>query len=109
MRWVGCYLLLAFGLTGCETATSSENAQGTSFGVGMVTAAQICHDHVWFNIPKFEKLPNAAISSFPGSENNGTYLIFWNVRWDDPETRAAGACEIAGGQIVAFEDYSEPR
>ncbi len=69
-------------------------------------ALTACHDYVW-NVPHFSSLPNAAISVFPGWENENQYVVFWNVYWDDPRVRRAGNCTIKDGSVDGFEDYTE--
>lgn len=72
-----------------------------------VDALKACHDHVWFEVPDYKDLPNAAVSVWPSSADGGTYVVFWNVSWDDPKVRAAGSCTVVGSKITAFEDYTE--
>ncbi len=61
---------------------------------------------VWNEVPKFKDLPNAAISVYPGSLNNGIHVVNWNVNWDDPVVKAGGNCQIKGSEVIGFEDYS---
>jgi hypothetical protein len=83
------------------------NQPAFSFDRNTLNATKACHDHVWFEVPEFSKLPNAAISAFPGSVDGETYVINWNVNWDDPRTRAAGNCTVMNEKVVAFEDYTK--
>lgn len=66
-----------------------------------------CHDYIWFEIPEFKKLPNAAVSVFPGIMDKTSVTVFWNVMWNDPNVRAAGNCVYAKGKIIGFEDYTK--
>ncbi len=96
-------------VTGAPSDLDADAQSETAgdFDAATIAAAQVCHDHVWYNIEKFKDLPNAAISAFPSSESDGTYIIYWNVSWDDPKTRAAGSCTILDGKVIGFEDYAE--
>lgn len=106
MKLIISAVLLMGCLTGCQTAAPQDTtSKGLTSKAG--SAAQLCHDYVWFNVPKFEKMPNAAVSAFPSSSDGGAYVIFWNVSWDDPRVRAAGSCTVANGEVTAFEDYTE--
>ena len=58
-------------------------------------------------MPEFAGLPNAAISVWPDSVNEGTYVINWNVNWDDPTVRAAGNCTVKGEKVTGYEDYAK--
>ncbi|GAA0479082.1 hypothetical protein GCM10009096_21360 [Parasphingorhabdus litoris] len=87
-------------------ADAQSETEG-DFDAASIAAAQVCHDHVWYNIEKFKDLPNAAISAFPSSETDGEYVINWNVSWDDPEIKAAGTCLVKDDQVSGFEDYTE--
>lgn len=78
-----------------------------SFDRKTLDATKACHDHVWFEIGEFKDLPNAAISAFPGSVDGETFVINWNVNWDDPRVRAAGNCTVTGNKVIAFEDYTK--
>ena len=69
-------------------------------------AAKACHDHIW-EVSEFAELPNAAISVWPNSVNEGIYVINWNVNWDDPTVRAAGNCTVENGNVIGFEDYTK--
>ena len=69
-----------------------------------VDALKACHDYVWFEVPEFKDMPNAAVSVWPSSEDGGTFVVFWNVSWDEPKVRAAGSCTVVGGKITAFEE-----
>lgn len=78
-----------------------------SFDRETVNALKACHDYVWFEIPDFKDLPNAAVSVFPGIMGEGSITVFWNVMWDDPIVRAAGNCTTIGGAVEGFEDYTK--
>ena len=75
-----------------------------AFDREMTNALQLCHDYLW-DVPEYADLPNAAISVFPGISNEQSTVIFWNVYWDEPITRAAGNCTIINGALEGFEDY----
>ena len=78
-----------------------------SFDRETVNALKACHDYVWFQVPDFKDLPNAAVSVFPGITDESAITVFWNVMWDDPIVRAAGNCTTIGGKIEGFEDYTK--
>lgn len=80
---------------------SSANA----FDRETTDALQMCHDYLW-EVPAYADLPNAAISVFPGIFDDQSIVVFWNVYWDAPITRAAGNCTIIDGALEGFEDYS---
>lgn len=89
-------------------AVLAATAGSTSaFDRETVDALKACHDHVWFDVPEFKDMPNAAVSVWPSSEDGGTYVVFWNVSWDEPKVRAAGSCTVVDGKITAFEDYTK--
>ncbi|WP_299775112.1 hypothetical protein [uncultured Tateyamaria sp.] len=67
-------------------------------------ALQMCHDYLW-EVPAYAELPNAAISVFPGIFDDQSIVVFWNVYWDEPTTRAAGNCTIIDGALEGVEDY----
>ena len=72
-----------------------------------IAATRACHDYVWFQVPEFKDLPNAAISAFPGRVDGKTHTINWNVNWDDPKVRAAGNCTVINNKVEGFEDYTK--
>ena len=78
-----------------------------SFDRETVNALKLCHDYVWFQVPEFKDLPNAAVSVFPGITAENSRTVFWNVLWDDPTVRAAGNCTVIGEEVVGFEDYTK--
>ncbi len=43
-----------------------------AFDRATINAIKACHDYVWFEVPVFKDLPNAAISAFPGSLDGKT-------------------------------------
>lgn len=86
-------------------ATSPLAAQ--NFDENTIAALKTCHDYVWFDVPEFKNLPNAAISAFPGVMEENTIVVFWNVMWDDPTVRAAGNCTVIDGNIEGYEDYTK--
>lgn len=76
-----------------------------AFDQKTIDAARLCHNYVW-DIPEFSNLPNAAISVFPSSsDDEGNYVSYWNVNWDDPKVRRAGTCHVKGDAVLNFEDY----
>ncbi|WP_299751813.1 hypothetical protein [uncultured Tateyamaria sp.] len=75
-----------------------------AFDRQMTAALRLCHDYLW-DVPKYADLPNAAISVFPGIFDDQSIVVFWNVYWDEPTTRAAGNCTIIDGALEGFEDY----
>ncbi|MEY8099812.1 hypothetical protein AB9F29_20815 [Falsihalocynthiibacter sp. S25ZX9] len=77
------------------------------FDEATTDALKVCHDYVWFEVPEFKELPNAAVSVFPGIIDENSITIFWNVMWDDPTVRAAGNCTTIDGAVEGFEDYSK--
>jgi len=87
--------------------TPAVVAPTMAFDRATLDATKACHDHVWFKDQGYNDLPNAAISAFPGSVDGENFVIFWNVRWDDPKVRAAGSCTVKMGKIEAFEDYTK--
>lgn len=92
-------IVLAFGIF-AVTALPSY-----AFDRKMTEALSACHDYLWFQVPEFKDLPNAAISVFPGIWGDEQYVVFWNVYWDEPTVREAGNCQIKGGDITGFEHY----
>lgn len=88
-------------------AATGLAAPALAFDAATIDATRACHDHVWFQVSEFKALPNAAISAFPGKLDGKTYVINWNVNWDNPRTRAAGNCTIINGKVVGFEDYTK--
>lgn len=90
----------------CMTVLISACGAAQAFDRATTNAAKTCHDHIW-DIPEFAELPNAAISVWPSSANEGTYVINWNVNWDDPTVRAAGNCTVEGDAVTGFEDYTK--
>lgn len=76
-----------------------------AFDRKMTQALKACHDYLWFQVPEFTDLPNAAISVFPGIWGDDQYVVFWNVYWDDPTLREAGNCQVKGDEVVGFEHY----
>ena len=90
-------------------AVLAATAGSTSaFDRETVDALKACHDHVWFDVPEFKDMPNAAVSVWPSSEDGGTYVVFWNVSWDEPKVRAAGSCTVVGGKITAEVAVARP-
>ena len=89
----------------CIAATMAQPA--FSFYRNTINATKACHDYVWFEVQEFGKLPNVAISTFPGSVDNEIFVINWNVNWDEPITRAAGNCTVIDDKVVGFEDYTK--
>ncbi|MBM2577302.1 hypothetical protein JQC91_13415 [Jannaschia sp. Os4] len=69
-------------------------------------ALRLCHDRLWEADTGFDGLPNAAITVFPMMMDEDRTTVAWNVTWDDPDVRAAGACTVEGGAVTAFEDYT---
>jgi len=78
-----------------------------AFDQATINATKVCHDYVWFQVPEFENVPNAAVSAFPGAVDSSAYTIYWVVRWDDPRIRAAGDCTVKDGEVRSFEDYTK--
>lgn len=76
-----------------------------AFDRKMTEALKACHDYLWFQVPEFKDLPNAAINVYPGIWGDEQYVVFWNVYWDDPTVREAGNCQIKGGDVIGFEHY----
>jgi hypothetical protein len=100
--------LVVTGVLIAALAAGSIARPTLAFDEATIDATKACHDHVWFQVPDFGDLPNAAISAYPGVIDGETYIIFWNVRWGDPMTRAAGECTVVNGVVDAFEDYTKP-
>ncbi|MCC1491322.1 hypothetical protein [Cognatishimia sp. F0-27] len=67
-------------------------------------ALKACHDYLW-EVPEFAELPNAALSVWPASSDNGVTKVYWVVDWTDPELRAAGQCEYAGDEVIGYERF----
>lgn len=65
-------------------------------------ALKACHDYLW-DVPEFAELPNAALSVWPASSNNGQTKIYWVVDRTDPDIRAAGQCEYSGDEVIGYE------
>ena len=78
----------------------------TAFDRETTNALKACHDYVW-SVPDFAELPNAAVSVFPGWENENSRVVFWNVYWDEPTVRQAGNCTVIDGAVEGFEDYTK--
>ncbi|MDO6485130.1 hypothetical protein [Shimia thalassica] len=78
-----------------------------AFDRATTNALKACHDYIWMEVPEFNKLPNAAVSVFPGVVNDNSITVFWNVMWDDPIVRAAGNCTSMNGVVEGFEDYTK--
>lgn len=71
-----------------------------------IAALKACHDHIWFEVPAFADLPNAAISVHQGrSDGQGNFVVYWIVDWDDPLTKAAGSCAYVEGEVRGIEDF----
>jgi hypothetical protein len=98
-------LLIKTALVFSVFLTSPLSAQ--SFDQETVNALKVCHDYVWFEVPDFKDLPNAAVSVYPGIVGDGSITVFWNVMWDDPTVRAAGNCTSINGKVEGFEDYTK--
>ncbi|AXT27157.1 hypothetical protein D1823_11550 [Ruegeria sp. AD91A] len=81
----------------------------TAFALDRQTtnALRACHDYLWNSVPAFSKLPNAAISVYPGSTNGNVITVNWNVSWDQPNIRAAGNCTVIDENVEGFEDYTQ--
>lgn len=77
-----------------------------AFDQRVTSALEDCHNYLW-EVPAFAELPNAAISVWPGSESDTRIKIYWVVDWIDPTVKAAGQCEVAGGEVIGFENYLE--
>lgn len=97
------YLRLVF-LAAMLAASSSPSL---AFDRKMTDALKACHDYLWFQVPEFKELPNAAISVFPGIWGDGQLVVFWNVYWDDPTVREAGNCQVKDDEIIGFEHYGK--
>ncbi|WP_299508442.1 hypothetical protein [uncultured Roseobacter sp.] len=67
-------------------------------------ALKACHDHLW-EVPEFGDLPNAALSVWPASSNEGVTKVYWVVDWTDPNIRAAGQCEYSGDEVTGYERF----
>ena len=91
---------LCLGVLVCASGAAQAFDRATT------AAAKACHDHIW-EVPDFAQLPNAAISVWPSMVNEGTYVINWNVNWDDPTVRAAGNCTVKDDAVIGFEDYTK--
>ena len=77
-----------------------------AFDRATTNAAKTCHDYIWA-VPESKDLPNAAISVWPSSFDDVTYVINWNVNWDQPTVRAAGNCTVKGDAVIGYEDYAK--
>lgn len=89
------------------SAVVASPISAQSFDQATTDALKACHDYVWFEVPEFKDLPNAAVSVFPGIMDEKSITVFWNVMWDDPTVRAAGNCSSIDGKVVGFEDYTK--
>ncbi len=90
----------------CVAILACVGSTAQAFDRATTNAAKACHDYIW-EVPEFAELPNAAISVWPSTVNEGTYVINWNVNWDNPTMRAAGNCTVRGSQVIGFEDYTK--
>ncbi|MEM9107467.1 MAG: hypothetical protein AAGC96_17590 [Pseudomonadota bacterium] len=90
----------------CLAALVSASGAALAFDRATTNAAKACHDYIW-EVPEFAELPNAAISVWPSTVNEGTYVINWNVNWDDPTVRAAGNCTVKSDEVIGYEDYTK--
>ncbi len=82
-------------------------SSASAFDQATLTALKACHDFVWTEIPPYSDLPNAAISAYPYSSDGDSVTTVWHVRWDDPEVKSAGICEVVGGKVERVEDYTK--
>lgn len=88
-------------------ALAASPVASQNFDENTIAALKACHDYVWFEVPEFKDLPNAAVSVFPGIVEDNSIVVFWNVMWDEPTVRAAGNCTAIDGNIEGFEDYTK--
>ncbi|MCR9135873.1 MAG: hypothetical protein NXI27_07760 [Alphaproteobacteria bacterium] len=92
-------LVLALAIIAASTFPSH------AFDRKMTEALKACHDYLWFEVPAFKDLPNAAISVFPGIWDDDRMIVFWNIYWDDPTVREAGNCQVKDSEVIGFEHY----
>ena len=93
-------LIVGFALLALTTVTAQ------AFDRNVTAALGKCHNYLW-DVPQFTSLPNAAISVWPASVNNGVVKVYWVVDWTEPTVKAAGQCEVADGSVIGFENYLE--
>lgn len=67
-------------------------------------ALKACHDQVW-TVDEYADLPNAAISVWPASSENGLTKVYWVVDWTDPDIKAAGQCEYQDEEVISFAPF----
>ena len=91
--------VLLSGLTALVTA-----APAMAFDRDTTEALKACHDYLW-EVPEFSELPNAALSVWPASSNDGMTKVYWGVDWTDPDIRAAGQCEYKGNEVIGYERF----
>ncbi len=91
--------VLLSGLTALVTA-----APAMAFDRDTTEALKACHDYLW-EVPEFSELPNAALSVWPASSNDGMTKVYWVVDWTDPDIRAAGQCEYGGHEVIGYERF----
>ncbi len=70
------------------------NRVGNAFAFDSVTvdALKACHEYVWFEVPTFKDLWNAAVSVYPLSADGSQRTVNWNVNWDSLVIRAVATC-----------------
>ena len=67
-------------------------------------ALKACHDKVW-TVDAYADLPNAAISVWPASSEDGLTKVYWVVEWTDPDIQAAGQCQYQDGGVITVEPF----
>lgn len=87
-------------------AFSTAAMSASAFDREVTEALKACHDYVWA-VPEFEDMPNAAVSVWPASSNNGITKVYWVVDWDDPAIQQAGTCEYAKEEVIAYNNFME--
>lgn len=85
------------------TLASIAIAPAHGFDRATTQALQACHDYLWYEVPAFESLPEAAISVFPASIEGNTILVNWIVNWDD--IRQAGTCTVIRGSVEGYDEF----
>ncbi|MCV3274404.1 hypothetical protein [Roseobacter sinensis] len=85
-------------------AAVTTTTAGFAFDRETTDALKACHDYLW-EVPDFSDLPNAALSVWPASSNDGMTKIYWVVDWTDPDIRAAGQCEYSGDEVIGYERF----
>ena len=90
----------------CLAVLSLTAGAAQAFDQQVISALSQCHGYLW-EVPEFAGLPNAAISVWPASATETDVKVYWVVDWTDPAIKAAGQCEVSGGEVIGYENYIE--